>query len=194
MRKIKLNDLGAVLGIILVFVFIVYIFFSPDYMARKEEAVKDLIIFLAVFILVFGFALIARREINIDNKKREPEVEKELKNESVGFAENDMRFFGKVFKILFHFLPLYFTLFIIKIDLLMEYKVILIVLSLLAYALVELNYLFGKVLDFVSYIRKVFKIESWWGTGLLLLAFFGGVFGVTIYFAYNLIMFYFRRY
>ncbi len=205
MKKLSLEDIFGAIGIVVGFIFILYVFFSKDYIERGGAAVKDLGIFVLLLSIVIGFALFARKQINISNAKRdevikkekereEKEAEEKKKEEQSSFVENDIKHIGNIAVGLFHFLPLYFTLFLIKIDLHIAYKFVLFALAISVYIMIELNYLYSKVFDLFLAIKIKFRIKNFFVIGALLILSAIALLIITIYFAYNLIIFYVEKF
>lgn len=198
-KKLKKDDLGAGILSVVVLILLTLMGFSYAYQSEGSVAYRDLAIFVVLFIIVFFFLLVVRSIINIDSEeemKEEAEEEKEEKREEekkkglvARIINKENIFFNNFIRASFHLLPLYFTLILIKIDLWIGFKAVLFVFSIVAYMMIEINYIYRKIFKFADKYAKNKKYEVYVliVTPIMVLA-------ATVYFAYNLVLFYMNRF
>lgn len=166
------------------------IFLPRLYELYGSNSTQQIVEFIILLLITIGFIFLARRYLDSnEGDVEEKSIDKKFIQKT--FSKDNL-IFSNIIKAAFHLLPLYFTLLIIRIDLLFEFKVVLIAFCWVAFLLVELRYLFDKTLDRSEYISKKLKIKNIWAIlamlGLTIIAFFIG----AIYVGYNLVMFYIK--
>ena len=181
----KIMLISIIIMLLFLLVAFISIFIPRLYEIYGLDVSGQILKFIGLLILTIGFVFLAREQLKEDS--------------------DEESFIGRVFvinnshlrnfiKIAFHLLPLYFTLFVIKIDLLNEFKAVLIVFSWVAFLLVELNYQFHKIFNASAYIIKKLGIKN----GYLLVGIFLSSFVVFLiavcYVGYKLVIFYVNRF
>jgi len=171
--------------------------FIYDYTQRGPAAVRGLAIFLCLFVLVFVFMFIAKWQLSPTDKSLDEEKSMDEDSEKGMWSriiDQENAYVNIIAKTSFHILPLYLTLVVIRMDLFIAYKIVIVIFLDCVYAFVELRYIADKIWSLALEIIKKTKLHSWFamfiaGIGFLV------VFSVAvIYFAYNLVMFYYKRF
>jgi hypothetical protein len=168
------------------------IFLPNLYEIYGSQSMQQIVEFIILLLITVGFIFLARKYLdNNEGDVKEKSIDKNFIQKTFG---KDNLIFSNIIKTAFHLLPLYFTILIIRIDLLVEFKIVLITFCWVAFLLVELKYLLDEILDKSEYISKKLKIKNIWAIlvilGLTGVAFFIG----AIYIGYNLIMFYMNKF
>jgi hypothetical protein len=190
----KAENIATGICVFLIFCFAMGMIVLVVFREKGTDAIKDIIIFILLLLLVFIFSLIAKWQISEKetyadkylkkiNRKTKKEFLKKILNK-----ENN--FFNYFIRTLFHLMPLYFTLFVIKIDLAGFFKVILFVFSIFSYMLVELYYLYSRIIK----IAERIKTENTIKLIIFVLCVPIALIFVTIYFTYTLSRFYMYRF
>jgi protein-S-isoprenylcysteine O-methyltransferase Ste14 len=161
--------------------------------SRGDMANRDVIVFVILFALMFVLAYLAKWQIT-DNDFYKSEKKDNQQKVSKGFwykiKHNKNATANNLIGMAFHFFPLYFTLFLIKLDLFVGYKAGIFVFAIFSYLLVEIKYVFDRAIYFGK------KIRDWNNTAFWIyffLAPFLILFGIG-WVAYNLILFYMHRF
>jgi hypothetical protein len=194
MNKSKEEKVDNILGVVVAVVVLTALTalgYSYAITSRGDKAFHDLVVFIVLFLVLFGFAILAGWQIN--GKDPFKILNKKIGNKNPFFkmiVGRDNKTIKNIVGGAFHLLPLYATLFLIRMDLFVGFKAALIILALFSYMLVEINYIFSRTLGMVKY----FNIKSKLGITALIVIIPLVIFVSIGYFVYGLLHFYMVRF
>lgn len=175
---------------------LISVFLPRLYELYGEGAKLQIIKFLLLLAFIIGMIFVARwqmEEVNPKIKRAANEYDywdaewiKGLKS----IIGNKDSAWGGLLRVAFHAIPLYFPLLVGKMDLLVEFKVVLFAFAMLAYLLVELRYVFNSIVRLGNFILKKLHIRHW--LVKLLFALLGVIVfaPAALYVGYRLVIFY----
>jgi hypothetical protein len=167
--------------------------------SRGDKAFQDLLVFVALFLLMCGFTILARWQMadleipvlfGSEDKSKEGNDGQAEKGFVQKIIDKENPAVNSAVKAAFHLLPLYFTLFLFKIDLYIGFKAAIFIFLMFAYLLIELSYIFNWALGLVKRLNLKTKLG--------IAALVGGIpllmFAAIVYFVIGVINFYMQRF